>query len=777
MTSDKENEFKKRLLAAFEIEAAEHAGIISKGVALLEQDNPACNVKEITETVFRATHSLKGAARAVDMTDIEALCKSLENVFAIWKKDSPLLEHIKTVYLAVDAIVDTLENKTCDGTRLHQLAYALDELVNNYQGRSLSMISTPPSRYIINMGDALRESGDLSGNTSEMLSDAVHHKTVMEILPDTIEGKEQVNTTASKGIHRNTHKEGKSEDTTDFIRISASRLDKMLLQAEEMICAKLSSGESVSELSNIVSMFDQWSRQFSDLDGSSARNIQDFAKNIGNSLNKLLCSLDDSHRSLNMMVDHLLKDVKQLLMLPFSSVTEMLPKMVRDLARDQGKEVFLEIAGSSIEIDRRILEQIKAPLIHIIRNAVDHGIESPRERFQLGKDSRGRIAITLCQVDADKVELTISDDGRGMDTGRIKASAVNLGKITQEDADSLTIKDSAALVFQSGITTSPIVTDISGRGLGLAIVQEKVEQLGGKVSVHNTPGKGIEFNICLPLTLASFRGIFVRSSGQIFIVPTSSVDRVIRIRQEDIQSVENKEVICVDNQTIPLIRLSDALELSSGINTVVSKNVFIQAFILRYGEKRIAFSVEQVIREDEGLVKNLGPHLSKVRAVSGAAVYGKGKIAPILNVPDLMECAKSVSRREIVSHINCDDKERFSILLAEDSGTSRMLLKNILESKGYVVKTAVDGMDAWKALKEDKYDILVSDIDMPRMNGFVLTEKIRADKVLSDLPVILVTARDSREDREHGIDAGANAYIVKSNFDQSNLMEVVQRFV
>ncbi|MBF0204567.1 MAG: response regulator [Desulfamplus sp.] len=388
------------------------------------------------------------------------------------------------------------------------------------------------------------------------------------------------------------------------------------------------------------------------------------------------------------------------------------------------------------------------------------------------------IAISQPQPEKEKkiVELTVSDDGRGIDIGKLKAAAVKLGKISPNDADELDIAKAELLAFQSGITTSPIVTDISGRGLGLAIVQEKVEKLGGTISVESMRGQGVRFTLLLPVTIASFRGIFIRSAGQVFIVPTTNVERVMRIKPEEIQTVENRNIICVDCRNVPLVSLSDALELSRTKESG-DQSRFIQAFILKYAGKRIAFSVEEILRDDEGLVKNLGSHLSKVRAVSGAAIYGKGNIAPIIHVPDLMDCAVNVTKRDASSHVQTEVSEKKSVLVAEDSVTSRMLLKNILESGGYFVKTAVDGIDALTALKENRYDILVSDVDMPRMNGFMLTEKIRNDKVLSDLPVILVTARDSREDRERGIDSGANAYIVKSSFEQSNLLEVIQRFV
>ena len=334
------------------------------------------------------------------------------------------------------------------------------------------------------------------------------------------------------------------------------------------------------------------------------------------------------------------------------------------------------------------------------------------------------------------------------------------------------------LIFRSAVSTSPLVTDISGRGLGLAIVREEVEKLGGLVRVETERDVGTSFRIALPLMLATFRGILVEASEQVFAVPTVNVDRVLRIAKNEIRTVENRETISVNERAVPLVRLDDALELPKK-HTDGEDSRAILALVLGAAEERIAFRVDEILDEQEVLVKSLGKQLARVRNIAGATVLGSGKVVPILNAPDLIKSAVSsapaaagATPAEIA-----EETEKKSILVAEDSITSRMLLKNILESAGYHVKTAVDGVDALTTLKAEEFDLLVSDIDMPRMNGLVLTERIRTDKRLAELPVVLVTALASREDRERGIDVGANAYIVKSRFDQSDLLQVIRRFI
>ncbi|MBI3995585.1 MAG: response regulator, partial [Nitrospirae bacterium] len=451
---------------------------------------------------------------------------------------------------------------------------------------------------------------------------------------------------------------------------------------------------------------------------------------------------------------------------------------VRDLSRDRGKELELVIEGAEIEIDRRILEEIKDPLIHLVRNSIDHGIEKPAERGQKRKSPRGTVAIAISQKDGSKVEILITDDGAGIDAAKVRSAAQKLNLISPEEAERLGDRETMGLIFQSGLSTSPIITDLSGRGLGLAIVREKVEKLGGLVTVETRPDAGTTFRMILPITLATFRGLLVRVHDHLFAIRTTHLELVGRVNKEEIKTVENRETIRLNGRAVSLVRLGDLLELP-GKGTPGDSPDDLQFVILSLAEKRMAFLVDEILSEQEVLVKSLGPQLSRVRNVAGATILGTGKVVPILNVHDLLKSAvKNASVPvKVPATVEAGKQKGKTILVAEDSITARTLLKNILETAGYRVKTAVDGVEAFTALRTEAFDLAVSDVDMPRMNGFDLTAKVRADKKLSDLPVVLVTALESREDRERGIDVGANAYIVKSSFDQSNLLEVIRRLV
>ena len=499
-------------------------------------------------------------------------------------------------------------------------------------------------------------------------------------------------------------------------------------------------------------------------------------KSLEGRLASVARSADHEARSIGGIVDHLLDDAKRLLMLPFSTLLAVLPKMVRDLGRDEGKQVALEIHGGEVEIDKRILEEMKDPLIHLVRNAIDHGVEKPEARTAQGKPAQGTLTVDVCQVDGNKVQLVISDDGRGIEAEKVRQAAVRQGLVTAERAAQLDEQESLSLIFQSGVSTSPMLTEVSGRGLGMAIVREKVERLGGRITVETRTGCGTTFRILLPLTMATFRGLLVRAADQLFVIPTAHVERVVRVRSSEIRTAASQPTIALDERVLALVWLEQILELPARPAKMSPETV--SAVVLGSGDRRMAYAVDEVLQEQEVLIKSLGPPLSRVRNVSGAAVLGSGKSVVILNPVDLLLSAVSSPGGAAPRLVGEEPQAREkNVLIAEDSITARMLLKNILESAGYHVTAVVDGADAWTALKTEPFDLLVSDIQMPRLNGFDLTARIRGDKKLGDLPVVLVTALATREDRERGIDVGANAYIVKSSFDQGNLLEVIRRLV
>lgn len=749
MSSD--DDFLQELLAAFQIEADEHLQAMASGLLELEQTPAAEAQMPLLETIYREAHSLKGAARAVNRMDVETVCQSLETVFSAWKRREivPSPELFDTFHHAIDLVnrllaVPEVDEAAPDRRRIAEITQRLDRVEDGHGAPP-----TPPPP----------------------LPPPIHEPERPEIADAASPPPGPAERTAA----------------SDTVRIATAKLDSLLLQAEEMLVTKLFAVQRAADLRDTQLLLEGWRKEWGRIAPTvrdpGARDLLDrnqtFLKTLEGRLSALLRSAEHDQRVLGLLVDNLLEDTKKLLMLPFSTLLAIFPKMVRDIARDQGKQVELALGGGEVEIDKRILEEMKDPLIHLLRNSVDHGVEPPPERALRHKPPRATVSVSVSQIGGNEVEIRIADDGGGIDVEKVKASAVRHGFVSPETAREMPEAQALLLIFQSDVSTSPIITEISGRGLGMAIVREKVEKLGGRIAIETRLGVGTTFHIHLPLTLATFKGILVEAAGQTFVLPTASVERVVRVRDEEIQTVENTATILQNGRLLSLVRLDDVLELPRREGRGEA-SAYTPVVILGTADRRIGFRVDSVRGEQEVLVKTLGKPLRRVRNVAGATVLGSGKAVPILNVADLMKSATRVAAA-LPARAPLPEEDGAagppSILIAEDSITSRMLIKNILESAGYPVTTAVDGLDALATLRTGDFALVVSDVDMPRMNGFDLTARIRSDPALSELPVVLVTARESREDRERGVDVGASAYIVKSSFDQSNLLDVIRRLV
>jgi two-component system chemotaxis sensor kinase CheA len=729
-------ELLKKLTAMFLVEAREHAQALGTGLLELGQAASRDAQLPIVETLFRAAHSLKGAARTINAGEIERLCQKLEGVFSDLKSGQR------------DFSAEALEG-------LHQAVAVLGQLIDALEA------DQPKSER----GTRNAEAGK----------------------------------TASSDIPRSAFRVPRS--TADSVRIGITKLDAIFVQAEELLGVKLAQAERAFELralAELVAGRDRlWAEslpwvqnlrpQVEARIGTPGRGAgspelparlfalldqdREHAEAVSTRIADLARSLAGDRRRFDTLADRLLEDVKKALMLPFTTILAGFPKMVHDLARDAGKEIQFNLHGAEIEIDKRILEQIKDPLVHLVRNSIDHGIEPPAERARMGKPPHGTVTLAVTQA-GGKVEITVADDGAGIDVAAVKAAAVQAGVIAAGEAAALRDQDAQQLVFRSGVTTNRQVTAISGRGLGMAIVQENVTRLGGTVTLESVPGAGTTVRMVLPLTLATLRGTLVRVTNREFVIPTANVIRVVRVMRASVRRVENRDSICLDGMTLALVRLAEVLGLAPS-QTTGDSTAPLTVLVLGHGQASLAFAVDQVMGEQDVLAKPLGRLLPRVRNLSGATVSGTGRVVPILSVLDLLQTAAGCTQTTVPGAAEKTVRTK-RLLVVDDSITARTLLQSILESAGYDVKTAPDGAAAFNALHTDPFDLVVSDIEMPRMDGFELTKRIRGEPKLAELPVVLVTAREAKEDRERGLDAGANAYLVKSGFDQTNLLETVR---
>lgn len=754
----KDEEFLKRLQATFRVEAEEHIRDLTSGLIEFEKAPKTVNAAELVEKIYREAHSLKGAARSVNMKGVESLCQELESIFGKLKNEQLSLTggQYDLIYKALDSISKMVST---DGTKIPKDNSALIKQLQSIA--KVTQTSKTPDNETTTVELHLEDTKKDFSAPDEIF---IETELVKEEKPVQIE----------------------------TVRIATAKLDPLFLQAEQMIQSKIASAQRTAELRTINNFIDGWKKESRKWDarrsaesGSQLKEVIDWNNEKLNQLEanvtSLNHSLENDQRSLERMVDDHLEAMKSILMLPVATIIEGFPILVRDLAHSQNKEAELIVQGKEIEVDKRILEELKDPLIHLIRNCIDHGIKKHVTEGQSKQEFHSKIMLSFNATESRHLEITISDNGVGIDLDKVRKAALKTGLIAKDSLEKLNPQETLMLIFQSGLSTSQMITDISGRGLGLAIVREKVEKLGGSVSVKSQPDLGTTFHLLLPLSLATFRGIIVRFGEHLYAVPTIHVERAVRVNQDEIKTIENRETIMIEGKILTVVNFGIVLGASNGNNRALNKKNesgdFVQLLILIHADKRIAFIVDEILEECQILVKELGKQLNRVRNISGATVLGSGLVVPVINVSDLMNSAVKVSITQKVLGEKKPPEKIYKLLVAEDSITSRTLIKNILESAGYSIETSVDGVDAFTKILVGEFDLIVSDVDMPRMNGFELTAKIRKDKILGDLPVVLVTALESREDREHGIDVGANAYIVKSSFDQSNLLEVIQKLL
>jgi len=753
---NKDIEFQKRILSTFRIEAEEHIHTFTTNLIELEKTTSTKKMAEIIEVMFREVHSLKGAARSIDQKDVESICLPLESIFSALKR-----HEIELSPLWFDLFYKTAE--------------WLSKLIENLGVEQTIAFRQTQQRKIQRL--KLMASGKMTTENTKEPSPKESSST-QTIQPESIpESYPQIDVQALR--------------PTNFgmVRIPVSKLDPLLMQAEEMIQSKIAVDQRTEELRDLCFELHEWkaeTQKWKNRKSSATVELwNEWLEDTEIHLNKaehqieqITRSMERNQHSLARIVNNQLEGMKQILMLPVSSLVETFPGMVREISKEQKKEIDFVITGNDLEIDKRILEELKDPLIHLIRNSIDHGIGKPEERLQQNKPERGKISLAFAAKESGQVEITISDDGKGINTEQLLNSALKSGIISKEKTERMGQKEVLNLIYQSGVSTSSIITDISGHGLGLPIVQEKVLKLNGKISVKSEPNNGTTFRILVPMTLATFSGILLTAKGFMFILPTMSVQRVIKVKTEDIKTIENQETIRVDNQIISVADLGEVLGLAETKHPGFTKSNHTLIVVLASGESRFSFKVDEVTGEQEVLVKGMGKLLTRVRNISGATILGSGKIVPVLNVNDLLKSALKVkSKKNEKIEVEASVPKTGKILVAEDSITSRTLLKSILKSVGYQVITSVDGADAFAKARAGDFDLIVSDVDMPNMNGFELTTKIKTDKKLSRIPVVLITALESSEDREQGLKAGADAYIIKSSFEQGDLLKVIKRLI
>jgi two-component system chemotaxis sensor kinase CheA len=592
-------------------------------------------------------------------------------------------------------------------------------------------------------------------------------------------------------------------NTIKTLRVDTQKLDQLVSQVGELIIAKIKAKEHLSGIGRIIRMVEEWHR-----DSTKAKQFfrnnerlyrgQESTTNLGvhiqnksihtffeensakisnlmNLINSLYKIIQEDDARLNLIVNELEERIKSIRVLPLATIFHLFPRMVRDIAREKNKEIEFVITGSETSVDKKIIEEIKSPLTHIIRNSIDHGIESSEERVKNGKDPVGKILLAAYHLE-NSVLIEVTDDGKGINIDAIKKKVLQKELLTQEEIDAMSEEQIMNIIFWPGFSTGETVTDISGRGIGLDIVYTKISQLNGKVKVKSSLKKGCQVSIQLPVTMATIKSFLVEVNNQTFAIPTSSIKTTLLVKKENVFSKEGRTAIIVEGRTVPICSLSDILEMPN--NSKKSGKLVI--IVVQAEDVTVGFIVDRLIGDQEILHKNLSAPLLRVRNVAGITTLGSGDLCIILNVKDLVKsayinfgkCEKTLDRAS-----KTYDKSEKNILVVDDSQTTRILQKNILKAAGYKVNIAVNGLDALTKILSGSYDIVVSDIEMPEINGIELTERLRRDEKYKDIPIILVSSLASESDRLKGINAGANAYITKGDFDQEQLLQTINELM
>ncbi|MDO8811005.1 MAG: hybrid sensor histidine kinase/response regulator [Gallionella sp.] len=783
----------KELAQLFKAESAEHLARLDDGLLRLEK-TPAD--QPLLEEVFRESHSLKGAARMLGLSKIETAAHGLETILNTARKgETPLTP-------------DVIERMT---VVLGDLRGLVQEALGGDSPAGPAIVGrvSPSGRNPTSNVPAYGNVGLRPSVVSLSNHEAANPTYVSSTHPPPSLTLEGGGTTPDKPAPNSAE-----PFRIETVRVETRKLDDLLTLVGELSVIE---GRAQHRLSLMDALLEQWAllersrRKFqtllrgmeTDIKVSETLHAEDeMLAQFGDRLKQARDAFYEDGARLETTVNTLEERVHAARLLPLSTVFALFPRMVRDLAKGQDKEVELVIEGGEIGVDKRILEEIKDPLMHLLRNAVDHGIEAQPERERQGKPRGGTVQLRAVR-EGSGVLLEVRDDGRGLDREAIRQVALKRGLHDEATLAAMTPAQLQQLIFAPGFSTSTFVTELSGRGVGLDVVRVNVERLKGDIRMESSPQQGTAMQVRLPLSLATTRLLLASVGDRLYGLPIEFVHSSRRVREEDIFTLEGRSAISLDGQPVIAPRLADLLELpdsypepqadfvgrdssrqgsqkSVGMNPDL-RNPPTVCIVIQVGDERLGLRVDELLDEEEVVAKPLGAPLTRVRNVSSMAILGSGEICAVLNPADLVRTAHKTSAEFGMRNAELNPHSAIStphsILLVEDSALVRAMEKRILEDAGYDVVAAVDGMDALNALGRHPFAAVVSDIVMPNMDGLTLTARIRREPRYKDLPEILVTSLASDEDKRRGLEAGANAYIPKPSFDQRVLLETLQRLI
>ena len=736
-------------------ETGENVRLIDDGILKLKKDPEN---EEVLNAVLRALHTIKGSSRMLKFGSMEKLSHAMENVFKGLKEKRYSIEAdvVKLVFVSGDLFrmgIAKIEKEKDDSLDIDKFVDVCERAyANESYGEELVKLQ-----------------GEIRGGKAEPVS---RHRTA--------EAESAAAADAfGAGQEKSEKKNGGSAPS------SASPSDSSEVPEYQSIRVKLSNVERIIEILNGVIIkqfqFKQIQEELSEAEKeyqfllARMRKLQGSLKEEGTglyrdglqhlkTLQELRKSFSDQMVSLEQSSYTLQEHIMKLSMLPLDLILGGLPRMVEEAAIVLGKEIDFSAKGSDVLMDKAILEKINDPVLHLIRNSVDHGIEMPEERETQGKPRAGRIGVE-CTSEGGNIILRIRDDGAGIDPEKIMRQALEKGLTNEAELEEIGETEVYNFIFMSGFSTKKTISDLSGRGVGLDIVKHNIDSVKGKISIRSTKGEGTEFILSLPLSLATVSGFFVRSGGEKFLIPSNFVMKIVRLHRGDKIMYFNKEAFKLENHIVPLYSLSALLE-----KPPENRSEHLYVLVVESVGERIGIEVDSLLQHASLIYKPVPKNLQKMKLIQGIVFDETYSIINILFIPELINRFKRLKSIDLMQSSVDGEITGKKVMVVDDSLNTREIEKSILELEDYKVVTAGDGIEGLQLLKESKVDLIITDLEMPRMDGLTMIENIRKESAYRTLPIVVVSSSTDEKLRKRAIKAGADAYIVKSEFDRNSLV-------
>ena len=734
---------------------------------------------------LREAHTLKGDSRMLGLDDIEMLVHHLEDCMEGIKagKGEITPELCDRLYRGIDAI-DRLAHEAITGEAVQvntiEVLASLMEVSGSHTSSSEADLFDDDEFAAASSEADLFDDDEFAAASSEAdLFDDDDQLSEPTAVRATLE---PVLATTTPAINK--------DYKIDTIRVEPQKLDALMTQASELSVTKLRISQQMTEIEQILALWESWQKQSSlsnniiaEIEPSlSPEQLQPLKQllttteqrigSLGNLIDNLKTRASEDVASLNLVSDRLETGIQSLRQLPLATVFNIYPRMVRDLARQQGKSIELIIEGGDTKADKRILEEIKDPLLHLLRNAIDHGIETPEERMSQGKAPTATILLRGYQA-GNSIGIEVSDDGRGLNLESIAETALRRKVRTEAELATMSESEIQSLIFASGFSTRTEISELSGRGVGLDVVRANIERLKGSIQVNSTPGNGCKFQMRLNTSLATTKVLILESDRTRYALPLEFIQTMITISPQEIYEVEGKPTVTWSGQSLSIAWLASLLQLP--IPEDYTQGRFrLSCIVLQVGSDNFGVIVDDLIDRQDVVLKPQSKLLKRIPNILGATILGSGEVCMVLNPTDLLHSLRNGSWQK-VSHR--EDTAKNKLLLVEDSIIIRTQMQRLLKGAGYEVTVAENGAIGLQKVRERDFDLVLSDVEMPQMTGLEMTANIRQDSKYDRLPIVLITTLASAEDKRRGVEAGASAYLTKGDFDQQLLFDTLNRLI